>query len=312
MRITPDELQKKWDDVNFHNRSFLRIDTDHPLEWYIGYLSINQKTLLLISDEDMGTVDSSKSMDVKRGLRESDNRWTLTFELLREEQHGVFMNFCCDIIEFSRQASNSKDALQLVVKRYKQWNRLLEYQRKGVMDEGARKGLIGELLFLRQRLESGMHPLDAIHGWIGPEGGDQDFVYADGWHEIKTISLSAATVSISSLEQLDNNEDGELIVMRVEKCAPEKKGAFSLNNLVQTVSELVQSESDALDLLISKLNKYGYINLSEYSQQSYFYFGFQPYLVNSSFPKLIRAYIPEQITVAQYSLSLAGLIEWER
>lgn len=149
------------DSIDYHSGGFLRIDTEHPLEWYIGYLSINPKALLLISDEDMGSVDSSKSMAVKRGRRESDNRWTLAFGLLREEQQGVCVSLCCDIIEYSRSASSSREALELVIKRYRQWNRLLEYQCKGLMDEGMRKGLIGELIFLRQRIEGGTPRLAA-------------------------------------------------------------------------------------------------------------------------------------------------------
>lgn len=312
MRITAEILQKQWDGIDHYSGGFLRIDTEHPLEWYIGYLSINQKALLLISNEDMGNVDSSKSMAVKRGHRESDNRWTLTFELLREEQQGVFVNLCCDIIEYSRSASNSKEALELVIKRYKQWNRLLEYQRKGLMDEGMRKGLIGELIYLRQRIENGTRALVAVQGWTGPDGGDQDFVYSDGWHEIKTVGLSATIVSISSLEQLDSADEGELVIMRVDKCAPGKKGAFSLNEMVGAVSKLLRDDPDALTLLEAKLSKYGYIDLPDYSEQKYFYSGCQAYLVDSKFPRLIRGYLPVQIAAVQYTLSILGLKNWER
>ena len=56
--------------------------------------------------------------------------------------------FCCDIIEFSRTASDEKEALTFVIKRYRQWSRLLELQKKnGLMDENKCKGLLGELLF---------------------------------------------------------------------------------------------------------------------------------------------------------------------
>jgi hypothetical protein len=312
MKITAELLQNQWDSINYYSGGFLRIDTEHPLEWYIGYLSTNQKALLLISDADIGAVDSSKSMAVKRGRRETDSRWTLTFELLRDEQQGVFMNLCSDIIEYSRTAANSKDALDLVIKRYKQWNRLLEYQRKGLLDESARKGLIGELIFLQKQITGGMNVLAAIQGWSGPDGGDQDFVYLDGWHEVKTIGVSATIVGISSLEQLDSFDDGELIIMRVDKCAPDKSRAFSLNDIVRTVYDLLKDDPDAVPLFETKLSRYGYIDLPEYAEQQYFFSGSQTYRVDSTFPKLTRNNVPVQAVSAQYSLSVAGLKDWER
>ena len=48
MKITPELLQQQWDNINYKNGGFLQIDTQHPLEWHIGYQSISQKTLLLI------------------------------------------------------------------------------------------------------------------------------------------------------------------------------------------------------------------------------------------------------------------------
>jgi hypothetical protein len=148
MKITPNLLESKWDSIKYTDGGFLQIDTLHPLEWHIGYQSISQRTLLLISDTPIGAVDSSKSLMVTRRCRESDNRWTLSFELLRDEQQSVFSTLCCDIIEHSRTATNEEDALELVIKRYKQWSKLLESQKSGLMNETTRKGLLGELLFL--------------------------------------------------------------------------------------------------------------------------------------------------------------------
>ena len=267
MRITPEVLQKQWESISYKEGGFLQIDTDHPLEWHIGYQSVSQKTLLLISDAEIGTVESSKSMAVKRGRRETDNRWTLTFELLRNEQQDVFVILCCDVIEYSRSAGNAKDALALVISRYKQWSRLLESQKSGLMDEQKRKGLIGELLFLRGLIAAISSPLAEVEGWVGADGADQDFVYADCWYEVKTTGASATSVTISSFEQLDCSDEGELVIMRIDKTAPEKSGAFSLNELVQDICGKLEINSDVLDLFQAKLSAYGYIDLQEYSAQ---------------------------------------------
>jgi hypothetical protein len=310
MRTTPEILQRQWNSIDYKDGGFLQIDIQHPLEWHIGYQSIRQKTLLLVCATDFGTIESSKSMVVTRRKREIDNRWTLSFELLRNEQEGVFAILCSDIIEHSRSASNEKEALVLVINRYKQWSRLLESQRSGLMDENSRKGLLGELLFLQERIENSDFSLDALQGWVGADGADQDFIYEDGWHEVKSVGTSATSVTISSLEQLDCAGKGELVIIRIDKAAPDKAGALSLNDAVRQISSKITDTSDALDLFRSKLSAYGYIDLQEYSEQKYYRSGSQRYDVNDTFPRLIRRNLPAQVESLHYELSLPSLADW--
>ncbi len=310
MRTTPEILQRQWYSIDYKDGGFLQIDTQHPLEWHIGYQSISQKTLLLVCNMDIGKIESSKSMAVTRRKRETDNRWTLSFELLRNEQEGVFAILCSDIIENSRSASNEKEALAMVISRFKQWSRLLESQRSGLMDENRRKGLLGEILFLQERLEKSNSALIAVQGWVGADGADQDFIYEDGWHEVKSVGVSATSVTISSLEQLDCADEGELVVMRIDKAAPDKSGALSLNDAVRQIGCKLIDAADALDLFRSKLSAYGYIDLQEYSEQKYYCSGSQRYGVNNTFPKLTRQNVPTQVESLRYELSLSSMAEW--
>ena len=310
MKLTPEILQRQWDSINYKDGGFLQINTQHPLEWHIGYQSISQRTLLLVYDTEINAVESSKSMAVNRRRRETDNRWTLTFELLRDEQQSVFAILCCDIIEHSHLAANEKEALALVISRYKQWSRLLESQKSGLMDEPNRKGLLGELLFLEQRIDTSDSVLAAIQGWVGAEGADQDFMYLEGWYEVKSIGASASNVTISSLEQLDCEDAGELVIMRIDKCAPDRAGAISLNDVVYRISDRLSSSVDALDVFRSKLAAYGYIDLQEYSEQKYKYSAMQRYRVDESFPRITARSVPAQIVSLHYELGLPALAGW--
>jgi hypothetical protein len=310
MRTTPEILQKQWDIISYKEGGFLQIDTQHPLEWHIGYQSISQKTLLLICNTDVEVIESSKSMLVTRRKRETDNRYTLSFELLINEQEDVFVILCSDIIEHSRLASDEKAALDLVISRFKQWSRLLESQRSGVMDESQRKGLLGELLFLRELMKKSTSALDAIRGWVGADGLDQDFIYEDGWYEVKSIGVSSTSVTISSLEQLDSASEGELVVMRIDKAAPDKGGALTLNDAVYQIILALADSSNALDLFRSKLSVYGYIDLQEYSGQKYYCSGYQRYDVNNTFPSIVRRNVPSQVESLHYELSLPALSDW--
>ena len=310
MRITPEILEKQWGSIKYTDGGFLQIDTQHPLEWHIGYQSIRQRTLLLVSDTEIGAIDSSKSMRVSRRRRELDNRWTLSFELLRDEQQGVFATLCCDIIEHSRSAEDEKEALKLVINRYKQWSKLLETQRSGLMDEQSRKGLLGELLYLERRIQTSNTALEAVQGWSGAESADQDFMYSDGWYEIKSIVAAAPTVSISSLEQLDCADTGELVVMRIDKSTPERSGAVSLYEVVQRINDALSVDVQALDLFQTKLMTYGYLDLHEYAEQKYIHSSTQHYRVDDSFPRLTKNDAPPQIVAAHYEIDLASLGIW--
>jgi hypothetical protein len=312
MRITPEILEKQWGSINYTDGGFLQIDAQHPLEWHIGYQSISQRTLLLVCDSQIEAVDSSKSMVVTRRRRETDNRWTLSFELVRNEQQGVFAILCCDVIEHSRSATNENDALKLVLSRYKQWSKLLESQNSGLMSEQSRKGLLGELLFLEKRIAISDNSLSVIQGWAGADGADLDLVYPDGWHEVKSVSVSATSIVISSLEQLDCTDVGELVVQRIDKTTPSKTGAFSLNEVVHRISMTLLSDVDALDLFRAKLSTYGYIDLQEYSEQKYYHTETVIYRVDESFPRLTTQSVPSQIVSAHYELSLPSLINWRK
>lgn len=312
MTITPESLQRQWNSINYKDGGFLQIDIQHSLEWHIGYKSISQKTLLLVCNTEIIALESSKSMAIGHHRRATDNRWTLTFELQRNEQQSVFAILCCDLIENSRLATTEKDALALVIGRYKQWSQLLESQKSGLMDEHHRKGLLGELLFLEQRFNVSESTLDAIQGWVGPEGGDQDFMYPDGWYEVKCVGDSAKSVTISSLEQLDCKDNGELVIMRIDKVAPGRTGAISLNDIVYRISDKLSAHLDSLALFRTKLMAYGYMDLQEYSEQKYYYVAMQRYHVAESFPRLTKKMVPVQVVSLRYELSLPSLDAWKK
>ena len=89
---------------------------------------------------------------------------------------------------------------------------------------------------------------NAVQGWVGAEGADQDFMYSEGWYEVKSIGISAASVTISSLEQLDCTLAGELVVVRIDKVAPEREGSISLNEMVCRICSKLSPYSDSLEL----------------------------------------------------------------
>lgn len=310
MKITAEYLHEKWKSFTYYDCGYIQLEVKHALEWHVGYKEVDQKTLVIVSDKEPELLQASKSIAVTKGHR-MDGRWALSFALMRVEQDNVFEQLCADLIIYSQSAENEDAALALTAKRWKQWNKLLEHQRKGLMEESNRKGLLGELIYLCSIIDSGCQLLDAVTGWVGPDGADQDFVYADGWHEVKSVRTAAPSVTISSLGQLDSALPGELIVMFIDKCAPERGGAVSLAEQVDLTLGRLRADADALSLLEDKLMRYGYIDLPEYRKQKYVCTGISRFSVDTDFPRLTSNCVMPQIIAAQYSISLAAIEGWK-
>lgn len=157
-----------------------------------------------------------------------------------------------------------------------------------------------------------MNEEDAIDGWVGPEGADQDFQYPDGWHEIKATGVSSPEVGISSIEQLDNDEPGELIIVRIDKCADDKKGSITLRTMVQAILPFLNSNFSALEAYNAKLSQVGYMDLPEYDHQSYYISDMEVYSVDSEFPRLRRTSVPPRSDTMQLFIKYSEYRKMEK
>lgn len=306
-----EELRDKWNSISYRQGGSLQLGITHPLEWHVGYFSPEAKSIIIVSDDPVNKIESSKSIQASCKPRK-DGRFATSLTLTSREQEDVFVTMCGDVIEFSGNEMDRKKSLMKVLKRYAAWLKLLQHKNSALLGAAAQKGLIGELLYLKEKIEKGMDPLDTLAGWVGPDGADQDFVYYDGWHEIKTTGLSSAEITISSVEQLDSTEDGELIVNRVDKCAPAQAGAFSLYGLVHQIINMIINCPGAIDIFILKLASIGYIDMQEYDQQKYVFASRQIYNVNNTFPRIRRCDLPAEIVNTTYALSIPSLAPWQK
>ena len=303
------ELRDKWNRINYYHGGTLQLGVIHPLEWHVGYLSPETKALIAVIDEPVSNMESSKSVIASCKPR-LDGQYALSLTLLLREQEDVFITMCGDIIEYSSDAGDRKTSLKKVLGRYGAWINLLRHRSSALLGINAQKGLVGELLYLKETIERGMEPWKAIAGWVGPDGADQDFSYENGWHEIKTVGASSSEITISSVEQLDSIIDGELIVTRVDKCAPEQAGAFTLYKLVHRIVSMINSDPAAVNDFFLKLGSAGYIDMQEYDKQSYVFSSKQAFKVDSTFPRFQRSQLKTEVVNIKYILSIPSLTQW--
>ncbi|WP_037586890.1 PD-(D/E)XK motif protein [Stenoxybacter acetivorans] len=306
MKLNAAELEAKWQTIK--SEAFVLIQEKSAWHWHIGQTQ-GRRVLLWIGKTAIHNLKSSQAIDVRCGLREN-GEYALNFELSQSAQNSVFAAFCADIIQHTTDALDETDAIERLRQRYKQWSRLLQTKRGGLLNAQNQKGLFGELLFLEQQLNQRDGLLATVQGWVGIEDAPQDFIYADIWYEIKSIASVADTVMISSLAQLSAAGAGRLVVQRIDKAAPKQVNTYSLNELVQRLEKVLAKDMDAFNAFEQKLFNYGYLNLADYDEQKYQWQNTQVYAVDEHFPRINTAVLPTAVVGLRYELAIAALQDW--
>lgn len=301
------KLRDIWNRIDPYQPGSLLVNTEGPLDWYAGYRTPTNIEIAIISNYKLEKLESSKSVSASCNLRK-DGKFYISFLLTENEEKDVFITMCADIIESSFESKDEKAALSKVASRYKQWRRLMAKKNGSVLSDSERKGLIGELLYLNEMLDGPRAQSDILAGWVGPDGGDQDFVYNDSWTEVKTTEQSSDKVEIHSLEQLGNElNQGILRVYRVDSCAPELPGAFTLRSLVRRTKQRFLSDLDLAESFELKLCSIGYIDLEVYDNYSYKVFSHDDYAVDGTFPRITRVSIAPEIVNCIYTISIPAI-----
>ena len=230
---------------------------------------------------------------------------TIRFSFLVDDVSSLFYTFCEDLIEHTRELPSGENGYQIIINRYYQWKKLKVKKKKELLSESEIMGLIGEVLFLRDELIPLVGDDKALFSWSGQELTHKDFSYDDIWYEVKTISSGKQSVRISSLDQLDSDIDGQLVVYSLEKMSEAFDGV-TLNKLVLDVMNCFESQENK-DSFINKVSAHGYEYNDYYERFVYAVSGLYRYSVNPDFPKLTHAMMPNAITKANYEIDISLL-----
>lgn len=285
---------------------FSRIDDEHILDLHIGLDEKERKSIELRSMFKPVKVTGTSAIDVTQYTKPEYN--TIRFSLKDDDMSGLFYKFCEDIIEQTKDLKNEKDGYKAITTRFFQWKKMFVLSKNTFLTEPEIMGMIGEILFLREPLADEIGLSEALKSWSGQELTHKDFSCSDKWYEVKTISRGNTTVRISSLEQLDSDKNGELIVYSLEKMSPAYNG-ISLNKLILETRQMFLSADDA-DTFLAKVAMQGYEYNNYYDEFVFEVSGLTRYKVTDQFPKLTHANVPKEITKANYDLALAEIMSF--
>lgn len=288
---------------DFPSRHFIRFGDNRHISLYIGRDDDARYSFdfrgkykpVRISSSDVIAVEQYKDGELL----------TLRFSLENNDLLEYFCTFCQDLLESVRVTNDDETAYHTLRSRYYSWRQLFRPD-NARMNESEIMGLIGELLFLRDYMipERGIDV--ALDSWMGPEKTHKDFSDQQDWFEIKTVGFGKESVRISSIEQLDSDVDGTLVVYELEKMSPSYEG-IKLNQLVNNIISLLTNSSQR-ETFIAKLQLYNFDFSNEYDSIVFALRGRNIYRVDTeNFPRLHRIMLPDAISRVQYELLLSEI-----
>lgn len=287
---------------------FSRADNEHRLDFHIGLDDQGRKCIEFRSRTFTPRKVTGTNV-IEVGQFRNSSYYSIRFSLLDDEMEDLFYKFCEDLVEETRVADDKKTGYESVVDRYYKWKKMFVSAGAAFLSEPQIMGLIGEILFLRGSLADRIGLSAALKSWSGQELTHKDFSYNDTWAESKAISRSSMSVKISSLEQLDSDNDGELAVHTLEKMSENYDG-ITLNKLIFDTRAMFSSTNEKDDFM-AKVSLQGYEYHIYYDSFVYEMVSFHRYAVRDGFPRLTRRNVDMAISKAVYTLSLPEIAAFE-
>ena len=284
---------------------FIKADADHILDWYIGLDDQGRKSIKFRAKFSPKSIIGTNSIIVNQYKNDDFN--TIVFSLGDNEVSGLFYRFCEDLMETSRSINEPDLGYNNIINRFSLWKKMFLKQNSEFLTEPEIMGLIGETLFLKEQLFELYGKHKALLSWSGQELTHKDFSNDNTWYEVKTMQRGGQTVQISSIEQLESDKTGELVVYSLEKMSQAFNG-ITLNVLVSEIYDSFENEDDKGDFL-TKVSLQGFSYNDHYDDYVYEVSDCRRFLVDENFPKLDRSNLISAIVKVQYELSLVNIME---
>lgn len=232
-------------------------------------------------------------------------RVILTDSSLRE----VFNPLATDIAATAQAAPGPAEAVLAAFSRFEHWRRMLQSLADTGLTPEARRGLYGELAFLRDHLLPVLPPGDAVRAWTGPTAANQDFQLPSVAVEVKTSSgKEPQTLVISNERELDGNGVPRLILAHLSLDERRGGNGESLNAAVERTRTAV-NDATARTLLDDLLIRVGYLGHQQelYDEPRYTVRRHRFWHVTGDFPRITEADLRPGVGDCRYRISTAGL-----
>jgi hypothetical protein len=298
-------LRSAWAELSLHSpraRRFRtrRLSADLCLDAHAGLRATDDAPCLVI--EAAAPADACFEVS---GMRlytaEGDEGPLLVLSLEDSAGIDLFATVCADALQSSAGVP-PVEVLTSFLARLHAWRYFLRERRSG-LTRNETVGLMGELVVLRRLIQD---DATLLANWTAPDDGLHDFELTGHALEIKSTLGSAATLHISSLDQLDTSGLRRLDLLHVRLV--ETPTGECLEDMIQVIFSCLVQEVARRDLANALLRRglmpddTGARDSPRVSVQA-----LTAFAVEKNFPRLIRASVPPAIAEVGYMLELRGI-----
>jgi len=230
--------------------------------------------------------------------------------LMDSDLKGIFSKFINNIIEDISIVPTQKEALLVTFNVIQKWKKLFDKLTSEGLSLEQQKGLIGELLVIKEFCDSKHNVESIILGWLGPEGHDKDFLISDKAIEAKFTTSKLPRIRITSEHQLDFSNLSNLFLSQFQ--AEKAKEGISLNLLVDFLRESLSNTISLLDVFNQKLVQAGYLEKHTSNYETlYSIKKWNLYHVQGDFPKIQQQDLPKGIYNTSYFIERSAINDYE-
>lgn len=285
---------------------------DGKLRWgFFWAKGVDRRCLLILQHEPASS--SNAPLPRMRGIEVSESDpddggpRMLSLKLVEAQHRDIFLTLCKDVVSASSTAETEQAAVATFLARTWRWHHLLRGGGDGRLSAEEQKGLIGELLVLKNTLAPDVGIRDAVKAWRGPTGAPKDFEVGRICVEVKARRGAARPfVAISSEDQLDPDGTDALYLYVVElDVAPDNVStAFTLTDIARQGRDLVDSDHAAIEIFEQLLAASGFLWDDDYSDFRWIAGPHRLFRVCDGFPSVTRAKAGPGVSRIRYEVAL--------
>ena len=236
----------------------------------------------------------------------------LIFKLTNNQHRDIFSVLCEDLIANIATETNEKQLVKTLLNRFEKWKSLFTKIASEGLSSEEQRGLFGELYFIRKFMQRNQNYSALLNTWVGPANEVRDFQMGNWAMEIKTThGNNHQKIQISSERQLDVTHLEKLYIYHVSLEKAQESGE-TLNQIVSSITNLLASDTIALNRFRSKLYEAGYFeqHLLLYDTIGYFIRQDTFYSVEAAFPRIQENELRSGVGDVKYSIILSQCDEF--
>lgn len=293
--------------------STLRVDASLLQDLFWGLDHKGHRMLVLHSKYPLPSLHKLPELrEISFRAEERGGRVVIALSLIDSEKADLFKVFCDDLIAVVGHLPSDIDAGYRLMERSFRWHYLLRSNSKRSLSELEQRGLLAELIVLRDVVIPAIGVESAISAWCGPFGAHQDFLIPGFRLEVKsTEPFNPRKFSVSSEYQLDRASSGgdvvSLALVEIERCTGGGSDGETLADLVDSIRRICHAVGvSASAEYEQRLLASGFFDDDVFRVIRWSYKA--PWLVDVDidFPSIRATALPSSVSGVRYDCDLGG------